>query len=138
MIPVHCRVKHDPERGEYGDCFRACIASLLEIECPENVPLFIKDGEIDIHHLTNWLDGKGYAPFFVTYDAVNTRQEVMRIMDVMNSNALYLLFGSTSENDHVVICKGDAVLHDPAWIKRDLLFPNKGSGCWVVMVIAIK
>lgn len=40
MKPVEQTItKHDPENGQYGDCFRACIASVLHLNI-EEVPHF--------------------------------------------------------------------------------------------------
>jgi hypothetical protein len=39
MKKVDQSVLHDPENGKYGDCQRACIASLLELDI-EEVPHF--------------------------------------------------------------------------------------------------
>ena len=33
MIPIPMRVPHNPPHS-YGDCFRACIASILEMDVP--------------------------------------------------------------------------------------------------------
>lgn len=43
MKPVFQTVQHNPERGEFGDCFRAMIASALELPI-EAVPHFYHDG----------------------------------------------------------------------------------------------
>ena len=43
MIPVHQSItKHDPDNGQVGDCFRACICSLLELPI-EKVPHFLEN-----------------------------------------------------------------------------------------------
>lgn len=42
MIPVNQLIPHDPERGHYGDCMRACVASLLNLSA-EEVPHFMYD-----------------------------------------------------------------------------------------------
>jgi hypothetical protein len=39
MMPVEMIVDHCPEEGRYGDCFRACVASLMELPA-EAVPHF--------------------------------------------------------------------------------------------------
>lgn len=43
MTPATQAVLHDPENGKVGDCFRATIASLLDMPT-EAVPHFIEDG----------------------------------------------------------------------------------------------
>lgn len=44
MKPVDQVVMHDEERGERGDCFRACVASILELPSDE-VPHFVQLAE---------------------------------------------------------------------------------------------
>ncbi len=48
MKPTPQAILHDPAGGVYGDCFRAAIASLLELPI-EQVPHFCHDG-----HKTDW------------------------------------------------------------------------------------
>jgi len=43
MRPVDQLVPHDPENGRWGDCMRACVASLLELPA-EDVPHFMDGG----------------------------------------------------------------------------------------------
>jgi hypothetical protein len=42
MTPVDQLVMHDPDNGRFGDCMRACIASLLDLPA-EEVPHFLFD-----------------------------------------------------------------------------------------------
>jgi hypothetical protein len=42
MKPIDQEFMHDPEKGIIGDCFRACIASILELDINE-VPHFYRD-----------------------------------------------------------------------------------------------
>jgi len=50
MKPVEQLVLHNPVAGHRGDCIRACLASLLEIE-PEAMPNFV-----DNHGPMGWWD----------------------------------------------------------------------------------
>ena len=44
-----------------GDCFRTCIACILEVDKLEDVPNFMKDGEeLFDSFYKNWLDKNGY------------------------------------------------------------------------------
>lgn len=43
MTPVDQCYMNDPEADVHGDCFRACVASILEVK-PEAVPHFILHG----------------------------------------------------------------------------------------------
>lgn len=49
--------KHDPDNGVYGDCFRACVASLLEMELSD-VPHFCsREDWVGAFH--DWLEASG-------------------------------------------------------------------------------
>lgn len=60
MIPFDMLIKHDPDRGLIGDCFRACVASILEVD-PLFIPHFCEAdwGKTDdftwYQDLTKWL-----------------------------------------------------------------------------------
>ncbi len=129
MKPVNSSIKHDPDNGLYGDCFRACIASVLEMEL-EEVPHFYDgfDGDMDgdaeykINHAKNWVrnntdyilsdipilmkdqDGKEYS----LYDASNfLRREF--------SGVHVILTGKSGAGDfnHSVVALNGRVVHDP-------------------------
>lgn len=139
MTPVFCRVKHAPESGQYGDCLRACIASLLDMEAdPEVVPHFAYDGadaEVVNERLRVYLATLGLAPWWSHYDPALSVGEVLSTF----TNARgphFLLFGRTaSGGDHVIVCRDGMVAHDPAWWREPLV--QAGShGAWTIMVLA--
>lgn len=141
MIPQICLVKHDPQNGSYGDCVRACVASILELETAQ-VPNFYDgvNGEDDLpmafDRICEYLDSIGRAPFLSIYDADASLDELLKFIS-SNTTAHYILFGRTAAgNPHVVICKGDKIVHDPAWYRSPIVGAN-GSH-WLVMVIAVK
>jgi hypothetical protein len=140
MTPVKCRVKHDPDEGTYGDCVRACIASLLEFDA-EQVPHFFdhgSDGVIGQSRIEDWLSKVGYTPFFVHVDgASHTLDDVLQYMGTHNPNAHYMLYGRTSSGDHVVVAQGNKIVHDPAWFPIPLI-KSSDNGFWSIMVIARK
>ncbi len=62
MTPIQQTILHDPENGKTGDCFRACIASLLSLPI-ENVPHFCDgkpEGDTTYYgELNTWLAERG-------------------------------------------------------------------------------
>jgi hypothetical protein len=138
MIPVVCRVKHDPEAGTYGDCLRACIASVLEMQA-EDVPHFTEDnpgGPIANKRLALFLRSLGFAPFWSNYDGNANVEDVLEHQGVQNPDAVFLLFGQTSGGgDHVIVCRGGEIIHDPAWYRSPMIAPGT-HGFWTVMVVA--
>lgn len=139
MTPVTCQVKHDPENGTYGDCLRACVATMLDLGSSD-VPHFYHDGcdaETGMTRVREWLATRGYAPFYTAYDGAATREEVLKYMARQNPGVTYLLYGSTGQGDHVVVCRNDRFVHNPSWGNSPLIGPLS-HGTWVVMVITIK
>lgn len=128
MTPVICQVKHDPPNS-YGDCVRACIASLFDLD-PPKVPHFAHDGcdfNTMIQRIREWLKGG----LFLTYFPASAQlSEIREHMAINNPGVYYMLF---SEN-HVVICKGGKIVHDPAWYKTSLVQPTEA---WAVGVLTI-
>lgn len=132
-----CRVKTDPEAGSYGDCLRTSVASILDFDKPELVPHFLHDncsGEIAHKRLREWvLTAKNLVPFYMIFDGNTQRKEVLEHMQLLNKDVAFLLFGSTQDGDHVVICRSGKVIHDTAWIKSELKNPTS-NGFWMVLV----
>ena len=86
--------------GEEGNCFSACVASMLELETDE-VPIFYQTSPaswwIDF---TNWLKDYGYFPIH------DSRHHVYPIFHIASGTA-------KRGFEHAVIYKGDKLAHDP-------------------------
>lgn len=57
---------HDPENGQWGDCFRTSIACILDMN-PQDVPHFMGkdfDNEKVIRDINNWLQAVGRDDLF--------------------------------------------------------------------------
>ena len=134
MIPVHCIVKHDPPNS-YGDCVRACVASLLNLPA-EAVPHFYHDNNKDAaqDRIREFLATVGYAPFWVHYPADAPLADILTVMNSNCPNAHYILFGRTETGDHVVVCRNDEIVHDPAWYRVPIIGPTSLDR-WGVLVL---
>lgn len=135
MTPAQCRVTHDPERGLYGDCVRACIASILDIADPDTVPHFYHDGcdaETGIKRINAYLKPLGLIHFAVNFDGSATMDDVL---SAIYPAATLMLYGNDGGGDHVVVCQGGKVVHNPAWFPKRMV--GAGShGFWTVAVLA--
>jgi len=139
MTPAFCRIKHDPEAGTYGDCVRACIASILELNS-EDVPHFYEDncsGETGHARIREWLAERKFVPFYVYFNGADPLETVLDHMAVANPETFYMLFGCSGLGDHVVVCQGGKIVHDPAWYPTGIKGANS-NGFWSIMVIAVK
>lgn len=137
MIPTHVRVKHDPEAGTYGDCLRACIASIMERE-PETIPHFAFDGcngATQIARLRDYLAADGLTVSVFVFPGEASRSELLAWMGDLNPNTTYVLCGATATGvDHAVIAQGGKITHDPSWYPTGVVGPAS-SGVWQLMVI---
>jgi|SRR5882757_4885683 len=137
MIPIVCQTKHDPDAGTYGDCMRACIASILEF-APDRVPHFMHDNCDPMEanqRMVKWLAHYGYAPFVINCGGEDTFADILAYMGEQNPTTYYMVFGRTEYEDHVVVCRGGELAHDPAWYWSPLIGPGS-TGAWAIMVIA--
>lgn len=132
-----CQIPHRPDQGKYGDCLRACIASLLNVENVLDVPHFAHDGRIDLvddrlrehlalHRLNMALHAFGNSTSF---------DEVLEITGKVNPGIPYLLFCNNGEGDHAIIIRDGAVFHDPSWFRVGPYKPLEQNGYWVLGVL---
>lgn len=137
MISHKCTVRHDPDNGQYGDCWRASIASILNCGNIEDVPHFFHDGatgEVGFSRIERWLNFKGFALFRLIYDGSQPFQDVLNSMYFTNPNTYYLIMGECDGNPHVVTGLNDRIVHDPAWLERPMTGPID-PGFWVVFTL---
>jgi hypothetical protein len=138
MTPAFCRVKHEPEAGTYGDCLRACVATILDLNT-EDVPHFFHDGcegEEGNQRLREWLATRQLAPFWSAYAGDLDAAEIMTEIAVSNPTVPFILYGETAYGgQHVVVCRSGKKVHDPAWIATPFSGPGP-HGHWIVLVIA--
>jgi hypothetical protein len=136
MTPALCRVKHDPDAGTYGDCVRACVATILDLDT-DAVPHFYHDnptGEVGMQRMRDWLAGRGLAPY-VSALPPDPLADILDHMGQYNPTVPYMLYGSTSDGgDHVVVCRGGEIVHNPAWYGCRIVGPAS-VGHWQIVVL---
>lgn len=129
MTPDICYVKNDPPNS-YGDCIRACIASLLDLPTTD-VPHFVRDGcapEVTYQRIRDWLATRGIVPMLSGFAASPTPEPILNFMGETNPGVYYVLMSA----DHAVVCLGGEIVHDPAWVKSRL---NPPADAWLIMVL---
>lgn len=131
MTPVMCSMKTDIEAGTYGDCMRACIATLMDLPSSDVPHFFHDDPDPNEAHrrIAEFLIGNKYAPFYTQFDAVLELPQLLEFMEVYSKHAYYILQSA----NHAVVCKGGKIVHDPAWYRTQLEKPDM---FWVILVIA--
>jgi len=143
MQPVMCRVKHEPPRS-YGDCLRACVATIMDLDA-EDVPHFADLGataDEAIASARRWLGDRGLTVACFAFPGDLALSEVLEYMGQTNPTVTWLLFGSTghpdmigSGGDHVNVCQGGKIVHDPAWVPTSIKSPTS-AGVWQVWVVS--
>lgn len=106
--------------GQPGDCFAACLASMLNIRL-KDVPNFMtgtEDGKLlpasSKQMLATWLKSV-HCGGYVEYGFNHPMEFVLQNIASETPDAYYILTGCTRDfHTHSVVCKGGAVIHDPA------------------------
>lgn len=124
MRKVYMQNSHYPEQNEWGDCLRACVASLFERE-PENVPHFGEGGPDATEmwrRVQLWLANRhafdGHEPlrtWITVFPGEAELPDILSAMKALNGDAFYLVGGTTNAGgDHIVVAQGDRIVHDPS------------------------
>ena len=126
MIPVDMQILHDPENGQYGDCQRACIASLLNINT-DDVPHFHEgtdDEKIFDSRLNEFLCSKGLFHLETTFFDLSKKPD-----------CYHMIYGKTERDTwHAVIGFNGEVIHDPHPSKAGLLDDEKEDWIFAFLV----
>jgi hypothetical protein len=141
MKPVFQSDRGNPERTEAGDCFRACVASILELPL-NTVPHFFQGQRVGTvispqreTAMQDWFGLRGMG--FVTMPLwAETAVEAMGMFGNRYPNLYYILIGQTRKGvNHAIVCRGNYVAHDPARPAIGLAGPQ-GNGVFTVGIIA--
>lgn len=126
--------RHRPDLGEYGDCLRTVIASLLEME-PPTVPHFAydnADGETTWKRCNDFLAMHGMTTLRVLFPGEEPVERVLEHMSFINPGIYYILAHFNGHENHVVVGLNDRIVYDPGWggIHLDQMKPPKGAPFW--------
>lgn len=131
-------ILHDPANGKFGNCMQTVIASMIYKE-PGDVPNFNEGGPSGYEfnrRLSGYLDKEGFQLIAIPFSGDCTLQQLMRTIDSVNPNTIYLLTGRSGRgNNHVVICKGDDFLHDPHPDNTFISAPCDDGFYWIEFVV---
>lgn len=119
MKPVNMIVTHDPANGSWGDCTRACVASIFELPA-EEVPHFCEGSEANrimedgitrvwYKRLIDWLEARGFSciQFNLDEDTAEWPEACCQFH--------YIRGGETRRGTpHDTVWFGGKMVHDPA------------------------
>ena len=120
MITVDQQVLHDPEKGLFGDCQRAVIASLLNLD-PSDVPNFAQDSKNEPYEFWDGLQQFCRKHGYV-YMSIPRSNFLFRYGD--DGDVYHAISGKSPRSpavNHVVVGKNGAVFHDPHPSRAGLL-----------------
>jgi hypothetical protein len=95
-----------------GNCFSACVASLLELPISE-VPYFMDESGDNlpwVKQLNDWLAPRGY---YSMHFVVNETNREAYDRENLWPAGFYILCGKSPRGDHAVVARGKDVVHDP-------------------------
>jgi hypothetical protein len=114
MKPQRCIVG-----GKKGDCFRACIATICELDARE-IPNFIEQdcgkGEMFVV-AREWLHQRGFGLFETYCSAGWPLEKVLRLYSEDNPGAPVIIAGvsqSHPDETHAVVALNGTIAHDPS------------------------
>ena len=114
MKHVPMTVPHNPPET-YGDCLRACIASILD---RDDVPHFLHDGDPDNvwwRRVQEWARANDMVYLqFAFSGTANPLSSLLAYMAAQNPDTYYILSGASPISGHSVVCLNDKIVHDPA------------------------
>lgn len=134
---------HKPAQGLVGDCFRTCVACVLN-EDRDNVPHFFGlhfncDNPEEVvtpkahESLNEWLKPKGLK--FMEYPLEADRAQLENYLAVIAPDQ-YVLIGCNSKNGgHSVVMKGRYYMWDPSIDNSGCVGPMSDGYYWVGVFI---
>jgi hypothetical protein len=134
------KYRHQPDKGIYGDCHRAAIASVLELPL-EAVPHFAEGG-VSADEFNRRCDAY-LASLNVRLVSLPFQQELDQVLSAMaafaSEDTVYLLGGTSLTGvNHTVVCQGAKIVHDPALNSSGIVGPCSDGYYWVSFFTVLK
>jgi hypothetical protein len=118
MDKISNLIKHDPENGQWGDCYRCCVAMLLGLPALA-VPHFNHKGtsgspEERQEAVDTFLDLLGLVEISIPYPEGDHRT-IIHTVSLNSLSAAFILSGmSRIGANHCVVCQDGEIFHDPS------------------------
>ena len=140
MKPVNSLFRHNQD-GKIGDCHRAVIASLMEMKA-EEVPHFFdyptdQPSDNGVAAANEWLRQYGLVHMEVPA-TFSTLEDALKWAAAYSLGTHYTLtaLSKVGEN-HIVICKGAKIVHDPTYGRsHGIVGPAKDGYWWFEWLVA--
>lgn len=144
MTPLKQRLTHDPANGVYGDCHRACVASIFDLPL-EAVPHFCdgtaqddEGGEIAKGRERHWLRERGFGVVSIPFPAETGLAAILNMLSVSMAESHYIVGGRSANGfNHSVIARGGAIVHDPSMNDAGIVGPCDDGHFWIDLYVAL-
>lgn len=137
MIPVKQQFRHFPEYGLWGDCHRACIASILELPL-EEVPHFCDGGkkvEGADCPVRPWLAERGMFQVSQPYDGKFPIDQLLQDLNIIYPEMFFILgCASKSGTGHSLVAGEGRILHDPSIDGSGCVGPMEDGFWWITII----
>lgn len=141
MKPQKQKFLHRPEEGVFGDCYRTAIACLLDKDRDE-VPHFYDrlHNQAVPDDVTNairaWLREHGYGRVVFAFGNSVGLNAVLTMMEALNAGVFWLLSGTSRTGcNHVVVCRGGEIIHDPGLTDPGIIGACDDGYFWAEVII---
>lgn len=132
MIELTQLILHDPENNKYGDCFRTCVACILEIPDATHVPHFFENCFDDPHlwqqSLNDWLFKRGLAYIEISSPGAEWFKS-------WGIDTYHIISGySTRGFGHAVVGRNGKIVWDPHPSRNGLIDRDWAYGMFVKLM----
>lgn len=141
MTPHSQLITHNPDKGDYGDCQRTCVAVILDLH-PSEVPHFCDDPTATrddeswwAKRQEKWLAERGMTMATIAYSGDCSLSDVMLWTSRQNPTTPMILLGQSSLGcNHVVVVLDGEIVCDPSG--NGIVGPA-AEGVWEVSFISV-
>ena len=131
--------RHRPDDGVIGDCWRTCIACLLDL-LPDEVPHFCDDcwddGPTATARAKAFLATRGLS--CIDYAISGELDDILRSVGQTNPGLHYMLCGKSRTGcNHLVICCDDGIVWDPSLDDAGIVGPADDGYYWITWLVPL-
>lgn len=120
MTPRPQLIAHDPESGAYGDCYRTCLATILDLPS-EAVPHFYREENwerpaVAEQEARDWLGGRGLGSACFAYAGDSMDLATLLAITAGYAPGVPMILSGRSELgcNHAVVIMSGTIVCDPS------------------------
>ena len=139
MIKNYQSIKHDPKNEVYGDCYRACVSSILGVPIDDVPHVFEvnQDPDAGTDKMIEYLNSKGFVLITVCYNDSASLSEVLDWSRQFNQKipCIFTAQTTTGSNHCYVLLDGE-IWHDPSPEPTEIKGVCNDTKCWHLEFLA--